>query len=98
MKAPSKKQMIGGLAGSAAAVGAVASGLISLESVQSIADDVLKTEITRYTIAFILAWKIVKRDFSKEFEKLTSAVNHLGERFDKLVGRVEALEKQGGKK
>lgn len=58
-----------------ATVGSLAFGLVSPEAIKQVLGDAMEYQVTSFTIAFILAWKIVKRDMKKDNEGLTAAVN-----------------------
>lgn len=71
--------------------------------VKELFNEALQHDITRYTIAFIIAWKIVKRDMKRdmkeEFLGLRVEISKLGEGFNKVVqdlqqhsGRLDKLD------
>lgn len=89
--------------GSAGAIGGLGLGFISPEVVKDILGDAMEYQVTSFTIAFILAWKIVKRDMKKDNEGLVGAVNGVKtelhtlnennkKRFDEQDDKIEQLQ------
>lgn len=56
---------------------------IPVDLIQSVGGSLIQAQIAHYTIAFVVAWKIVKRDMKKEistnFSKLEEAILKVGE-------------------
>ena len=78
--------------------------LITIEQIQTLLGETMRQDVSKHTVAFIIAWQLVKRDMKKglklEFSKLTDAIESVGLSLAKLNTRVEILEKnnnQGGK-
>jgi hypothetical protein len=68
---------VGSLLGGSATIASLALGLVTPEMVKEFLGEALQYQVTSFTIAFILAWKIVKRDMRKDNDGLVQAVNRV---------------------
>lgn len=78
------------------------SALFDPKILSNVGGTVLQAQVAHYFVAFVIAWKLVRRDMAKDLEKqfqtLSSAMHAIEDRLTEVIKnlntRVTALENQ----